>query len=528
MMDEETAKFIGKVNEEYQFLQDKYGDVNNKPCILQVHQNHSALYLNTQLVDLLLIINIQSPEEYAHFVTHCVQLLTNTITPFGPEQLEQKKRELFKSYIRSFIPYRLLAIREGYNLEDSYRDTYKLNFEKNLPNEYHADALEAFKKRGEKGLITYLSSLPDADKIMLRIQRYVSRDFGNVHSLSYEEVLQLDQLIKRDVNIDTLVTLGASYELTMRHSSKGTMEFDPYYLDRMLKYCKICNKHMRYLSLYDRHVAVLFSRKGLDKEGVMESFVPFTNGYFYYLNKHNETLSDGSRIINSAVIFNELLTYDETAYSGGKTGLVWRNYFGMSMKDLYYFIFKDGQNRIPEGVSVMYNERSLEEGEERLGSAERILKEVLEEHPNFINVYGTELHLNDDLFQPENYHYIQESVVYLKKVQDEYHIPVEITENDLFFHPDLIIKCDQFGISRDYIKLLKINYLEMLSKTFNYNNLKISRVGYWTIFDRLDHNFIKVIEEKLFNTEDISGLDSLNGGLIPYGADIDSIQKISE
>ena len=72
---------------------------------------------------------------------------------------------------------------------------------------------------------------------------------------------------------------------------------------------------------------------GLSKEQVMEELKRFSDGFFEYLERHDETLEDGTRLINSVELFNELLVFNPHDKSKN-TREVWKEYFGIELKDL--------------------------------------------------------------------------------------------------------------------------------------------------------------------------------------------------
>ena len=525
MQEEQIKQELYRIQQDMHQLQEEFGDVSNTPCTLEVGQSKSGLYLSTQQIDLLLLVNVSTPEELAEFVSHCVQLSGYEQKDVTMENLEEKKREVFRAYLDSFVSFKELAPREGFDAKASQLRRVDINLRKNLPSIYYEAAKEALMTGGEQGLVQYLATIPNGQMYLTAISRFMSLDYENIREVTYEEIVGLDDLIKRDPTIDTLVNIGAKYDMTMHYGLDGKKYFDSYYLDRALAYSKMTNKHMRFHSLFDRSNAMDFKDKGYSREQVMSLLQPFVDGYFSYLTRHDEVLSDGSRLINSAEIFNELLTYEPGTLGGKKTGMVWQDYFGMSMEDLFSFLQVDGISRVPEGVDVMYNETALEEGPERLESCASILRSIQAISPGFINVFGNQLHVYDSLFH--QYDKMEESTEFLKRVQDEMGIRVQITEHDLNINGYMVDNCHKYGVPKEYLRLLKRKYQQRLSQTLSTAGLNIDSVDYWSIYDRVDHNLRRTIEGRIANGEDISHIPSLFAGLIPERADMHQIPSLN-
>ena len=57
-MNSELEQALRKVEGEHASLREMYGDVSSEPCTLEVGQSKSGLYLSTQQIDLLLLVNV--------------------------------------------------------------------------------------------------------------------------------------------------------------------------------------------------------------------------------------------------------------------------------------------------------------------------------------------------------------------------------------------------------------------------------------------------------------------------------------
>ncbi len=527
MEEEKIKQALEQVQQQYTLLKKEFGDTSLEPSTLSVGQKNTSLYLSTQQIDLLLLVNVNSPEALIEYVQNCVQLNGFTLGDINEENLEEKKREVFAAYLNSYIPYKDLVVREGFTEKDSLNRRILFSLNKNLPQEYISGAVTALNVDGELGLVRYLSTIPNGEKYLRDIGRFISLDFENIQGVTYDEIVGLDELIKRDSTIVSIVSISPTYSLSMHYDSDGVKKFDPYFADRALAYCKITDKHMRYNSLFSRLAAMDLYNKGYDKETVMQLMSTFADGFFGYLSEHDETLKNGSRLIDCVQVFSELLRYEPGQKDGKNTGMVWQEYFGMTMEDLFSIIFKDGKSRVPDGVDVMYNETALEEGVERLESCDSIIRDIYRVAPGFVNVFGNQLHVYDSLLQNENIHMLHESAEFMKRVQNDYGIKIQITEHDLNISGDMVRNCQRYGVSMEYIRLLKKKYQQMVSNVLLSYDLDIDTVDYWSIFDKVDHNLRRDIEGRIKRGESIQGIDSLHAGLLPEGSNIKKIPSLN-
>ena len=524
-MNSELEQALRKVEGEHASLREMYGDVSSEPCTLEVGQSKSGLYLSTQQIDLLLLVNVTTPSDLINFVRNCVQIKHENFGDITESNLEEKKKEVFDAYKKSFISFRELVPRAGFSEADSMKMRIKYNLERNLPKELIPGALEALSKGGEKGLIKFIfeSGLANPQVVLNDISRFISNDYENIQSISYDEILELDKLIKRDPTIESIVGMGATYNMSMHYLGNGERAFDPYYMDRVLLYAKMTQKHVRMHSLFDRSTAIEFKDRNYSRDKVLKELKGFVEGYLEYLQSHDEVLFDQTRLINCAEIFNELLGYKTEKYGAPDTSMVWEAMFGIKLEQLLDMVV----GRIPEGVDVMYNETALEEGEHRLKACDGLITRMGLRNPGFINVFGNQLHVYDSLFKDGEYTKMEASAAFLAKVANEYGIRVQITEHDLNINPSLISNCNKFGVSKEYIMLLKRHYQKKISETLREAGVPLESVDYWSIFDRADHNYRRVIEDKIAHGKDTKDIDSLSAGLLPRLGSVEKIKSLN-
>jgi hypothetical protein len=511
-------------------LEEQYGDVEQMPCSLNLGQDGSGIYLSTQQIDMILLVNISSVEEFNDFIKECHQLPMNfSVEDVTEENLEEKKRELFEYYKSTYDDFRDYL---GYSKANAKKVRVERNIKRlNLPRDIEEAVLNGINNNDLQRVCDYISVLPNGEDIINRINRFIVLDYENVKSISYEEILELSELLKRDASIDTIISIGAKYDMTMKCGLDGKMHFDSYFLDRALKLCKLFNKHMRYHSLFDRSTAEDFKAAGLSKEQVMEELKRFSDGFFEYLERHGETLEDGTRLINSVELFNELLVFNPHDKSKN-TREVWKEYFGIELKDLYSFIYinddsEERISRVPDGVDAMYNETMLEESNDRISAAYSLISRICLDRPGLIKVFGNQLHVADTLFDQENIGLLEHSAAIMKRIKDTLGIDVRISEFDLYMSPSLVINCNIHDIDGKYLQLKKYGYLREIERIFTDAGLSFESVDYWSLYDMVDHNLRRSIESKAREGIDISLIDNLHAGLFPKGMDIAKVEALN-
>ena len=515
---------------EQQALEEQYGDVGQMPCSLDMGQDSSGVYLSSQQTDLLLLVNISSVEEFNEFISECYQLpIGYSVDDVTEENLEEKKRQLFEYYKSTYDDFRDYL---GYNPAEASRIRIQKNIKRlSLPPDIEEAVLEGISSGNLERVCDYISVLPNSVEVMNRINRYINLDYENIRSISYEEILELSNLLQRDASIDTIISIGAKYDMAMKYGVDGQLHFDSYFLDRSLKLCKLMDKHMRYHSLFDRSTAEDFKAAGLSREQVMSELRRFSDGFFEYLERHGETIGDGSRLINSVELFNELLVFDPHDKSKNNRE-VWKEYFGIELKDLYSFIYVNDDSeerisRVPNGVDVMYNETMLEESSERISAAYSILTRLCLDRPGLVQVFGNQLHVADTLFDQENIGMLEQSAAMMKRARDTLGVGVQISEFDLYMSPNLVINCNIHGIDNKYLQLKKYGYLREIEKIFTNAGLSFDKVDYWSLYDSVDHNLRRSIESKIKEGVDVSLIDNLHAGLFPKDMDISKVETLN-
>jgi len=254
---EEVRKFV---NADYSRLYSMYGDTSNQPSTLNMGQQESTIYLSTMQTDLLLLVNVKSVPELLEFIQNCGQFPVGLdIGEVTEENLEEKKREVFKKYLDTYIDFKDLAeIEKREGLEQAERYKLMKTFSSIGLTEEELQIIKPYLegyKLNKSAILKQILSFPNGEAYLTRINHFMSFDYENVRSLTYDQIVGLDSAIKRDAAITGFVGLGAKFDMTMKYGPDGNLHFDSYYLDRMLKYCKLTGKHMRLHSLFDRLTA---------------------------------------------------------------------------------------------------------------------------------------------------------------------------------------------------------------------------------------------------------------------------------
>ena len=359
---------------------------------LQLNTSKNGIYLSQQQIDLLMITELKSKEELKNYVENiCGQFPNMTVEDIVSnyrsiqtlDELEEAKKELYKKYQDSLISY--LDNAKMNSIEQA-----KVKLEKFGITAQEQDVCLSFISQGKiDEAYKYLQQRHGVDFIT-QFNRYMKDDFENVKSVSYEEMKSLSNLISNDPSIDTIIIATGKFDNTIYQSSNGKV-FDPYLTEKALYYCMSHNKHMRYHALFDQsHVDNLLRQgKGLkDHDKILAEMKSFVKKSMEFIEENNKQLADGSKVINTVEIFNELVEKNKT-FKDSSYDMVWEKNFGITIDEIRS-CFDDIKK--PVGVEFMYNETTLTESQRKRDKVEKVLFEIDKLKPNLIDSFGDQMH----------------------------------------------------------------------------------------------------------------------------------------
>lgn len=507
---------------------------------LQLNTSKNGIYLSQRQIDLLMITELKSKEELKNYVENiCGQFPNMTVEDIVSnyrsiqtlDELEEAKKELYKKYQDSLISY--LDNAKMNSIEQA-----KVKLEKFGITAQEQDVCLSFISQGKiDEAYKYLQQRYGVDFIT-QFNRYMKDDFENVKSVSYEEMKSLSNLISNDQSIDTIIIATGKFDNTIYQSSNGKV-FDPYLTEKALYYCMSHNKHMRYHALFDQsHVDNLLRQgKGLkNHDKILAEMKFFVKKSIDFIEENNKQLADGSKVINTVEIFNELVEKNKSN-KDSSYDMVWEKNFGITIDEIIS-CFDDIKK--PVGVEFMYNETTLTESQRKRDKVEEVLFEIDRLSPNLIDSFGDQMHLSDeDVMTEKGKQNLVETAKMLKRIQDGKLLidgeiktikskNTECTEHDFHFENEFL---NNYEIAKnngvtDSLWSIKRNMQDYIGNCYLDNGVKFQRSTYWTLFGKNDHNLvrnnIKIAKE---NSKGANKplLSSMQAGIIRDGTTFDGI-----
>lgn len=506
---------------------------------LQLNTSKNGIYLSQQQIDLLMITELKSKEELKNYVENiCGQFPNMTVEDIVSnyrsiqtlDELEEAKKELYKKYQGSLISY--LDNAKMNSIEQA-----KVKLEKLGITAQEQDACLSFISQGKiEDVYKYLQQRHGVDFIT-QFNRYMKCDFENVKSVSYEEMKSLSNLISNDPSIDTIIIATGKFDNTIYQSSNGKV-FDPYLTEKALYYCMSHNKHMRYHALFDQsHVDNLLRQgKGLkDHDKILAEMKFFVKKSIDFIEDNNKQLADGSKVINTVEIFNELVEKNKSN-KDSSYDMVWEKNFGITIDEIIS-CFDDIKK--PVGVEFMYNETTLTESQRKRDKVEEVLFAIDKLSPNLIDPFGDQMHLSDeDVMTKKGKQNLAETAKMLKRIQDGKLLidgeiktikskKTECTEHDFHFENEFLKNYEIAKNNGNVSSLwnIKRNMQDYIGDCYLSNGVEFQRSTYWTLFGRNDHSLVRN-NIKFVKETNKPLLSSMQAGIIRDGTTFDGIKSL--
>ena len=506
---------------------------------LQLNTSKNGIYLSQQQIDLLMITELKSKEELKNYVENiCGQFPNMTVEDIVSnyrsiqtlDELEEAKKELYKKYQDSLISY--LDNAKMNSVEQA-----KVKLEKFGITAQEQDACLSFISQGKiEDAYKYLQQRHGVGFIT-QFNRYMKDDFENVKSVSYEEIKSLSNLISNDPSIDTIIIATGKFDNTIYQSSNGKV-FDPYLTEKALYYCMSHNKHMRYHALFDQsHVDNLLRQgKGLkDHDKILAEMKSFVKKSIDFIEENNKQLADGSKVINTVEIFNELVEKNKSN-KDSSYDMVWEKNFGITIDEIIS-CFDDIKK--PVGVEFMYNETTLTESQQKRDKVEEVLFEIDKLSPNLIDSFGDQMHLSDkDVMTEKGKQNLVETAKMLKRIQDGKLLidgkiktikskKTECTEHDFHFENEFLNNYEIAKNNGNVSSLwnIKRNMQDYIGDCYLSNGVEFQRSTYWTLFGRNNHSLVRN-NIKFAKETNKPLLSSMQAGIIRDGTTFDGIKSL--
>ena len=452
---------------------------------LEIEASINGIYLNSETIELLSIIQCKGITELRDFVRNCSQLNISEqeIQNWNESSLENIKKNLVRQYKESLI-----------SMEQSIKDrrsVLKSALEHSgLPSDEIDSYISIFQAEGYEGIKQKLNDEhPESYATFTeKAHRFIGTERDQMRSLTFEELSGINGILPEYNTV--LVASGRYYDVTkkMYDEQIPNMEkYDFYYAQRGLDFCHKNGMHARYHTLLDKQT-MEEHLIGSPKEEVLKELQEYVKHSIDFISTYNEEHKiDGKGIITSVDLFNEIISFDPPYRN------MWEELHGISNEELVS-VFQYALDNKPEGITYVYNEPFLENPERRQAVLKQ-LEQINSLCPGLVDTIGTQMHIEMSQ-SPED---VRNCFEDLKKAG----VNVQITEFDMCLPERFMF--DENGKARsesgilDFInqktgmtlgsiaELKKIRMNE-ISKAIEETGVSLEGITYWSISDTLDHN----------------------------------------
>ena len=452
---------------------------------LEIEAPINGIYLNSETIELLSIVQCKDIYELTSFVRNCSQLNISEqeIQSWDESSLESLKRNLVEKYKESLIPMEQSIKDRRTVLESALEHS-------GLPSDEIDSYILVFQTDGYEGIKQKLKNEhPESYATFTeKAHRFIGTERDQMRSLTFDELSGINDILPEYNTI--LVASGRYYDVTkkMYDEQIPDMEkYDFYYAQRGLDFCHKNGMHARYHTLLDKQT-MEEHLIGRPKEEVLKELQEYVEHSIDFISKYNEEHKiDGKGIITSVDLFNEIISFDPPYRN------MWEELHEISNEELVS-VFQYALDNKPEGITYVYNEPFLENPERRQAVLKQ-LEQINSLCPGLIDTIGTQMHI-EMTQSPED---VRRCFEDLKQAG----VNVQITEFDMCLPERFIF--DENGKARseseilDFInqktgmalgsiaELKKIRMNE-ISKAIEETGASIEGITYWSISDTIDHN----------------------------------------
>lgn len=465
---------------------------------LKLDSKINGIYLNTETIELLNIIQCKSVEELKDFVSHSEQLkfAEKNSLMWSAGGLESIKRNLIEKYKSTLVP-RNVAIKDRNKVLEAA-------FEHSGIEHQEVDSyIETFHKHGYEGIKEkLLNEHPEEyGEFTEKAHRFIVTERDQMRSVTYDELLAINSVLH---NHNTILLCGGRYhQVTKKMYDEripNMKKYDFYCIQRNLDFCYKNGMHARYHTLLDKQTMEEHFI-GKPKEYVLKELEGFVKNSIDFISQYNdEHKINGKGVICSVDLFNEIISFDEPYRNR------WQELYGISNEELVN-VYRYALENKPENVTYVYNEPFLENSKRREVVIEQLSK-INELAPGLIDTIGTQMHIELTQNMGDIKHCFEE----LKKLES-LGIQTQITEFDMCLPERFMF--DENGKARseqalselvnskmsnpsfkfERMAVFKLMKMNEVSKAIKETGINLEGVTYWSIDDTLDHNLQRTNEK---------------------------------
>lgn len=445
----------------------------------------NGIYLNSETIELLSIIQCKNIAELRDFVRNCSQLNISEqeIQNLEESSLESIKRNLVEQYKKSLIP-----------MEQSIKDRRSVLestlIHSGLPSKEIDSYISVFQAEGYEGIRKKLKDEHPENyaEFTEKAHRFIASERDQMRNLTYEELSGINDILAEHNTV--LVASGRYYDVTKKMYDEkipNIEKYDFYYAKRGLDFCHKNGMHARYHTLLDKQT-MEEHLNGRPKEEVLKELQEYVKHSIDFISKYNEEHKiDGKGVITSVDLFNEIISFDPPYRN------MWKELHGISNEDLAD-IFQYAVENKPEGITYVYNEPFLENPERR----QVVLKQLEEINalcPGLIDTIGTQMHIE----MTQSLEDVRNCFEDLKKAG----VNIQITEFDMCLPERFMFDKNgkthseseildfinqRTGMTIKSIAELKEMRINGISRAIKETDVPLEGITYWSISDTLDHN----------------------------------------
>lgn len=459
--------------------------------VLNLESPINGIYLNSETIELLSIIQCKNIEELKDFAINCSQLNISSkdLTSWNDNDIEDIKRKLVEKYKST-----LVSVKQS--IKDR-RSVLELALKHSGITADEVDSyISVFQNDGYEGIKKKLKAehLESYDSFTEKAHRFIGTERDQMTSITYEELSGLNDILSSHNTI--LIGAGRYYDITKKMYDEhipNMEKYDFYYAQKGLDFCYKNGMYARYHTLSDKQT-MEEHLIGKPKEYVLSELHEYVKKSIDFISKYNEKHKiNGKGTICSVDLFNEIVSFDEPYRN------MWQELYGISDEELVN-AFQYALENKPDGVTYVYNEPFLENPERRQVVIEQ-LSRINKLAPELIDTIGTQMHIE----MTQNIDDIRHCFEDFKKLE-QLGIGTQITEFDMCLPERFMFdekgkirseqelvelinsKMSKRGITIGSIAEFKSMRIDEISKAIRKTGIQLDGITYWSISDTLDHN----------------------------------------
>ncbi len=458
---------------------------------LKLESPINGIYLNSETIELLSIIQCENMEELKDFAINCSQLniSEDDLNSWNGNDIEAIKRMLVEQYKSTLVSMKQSIKNRRNVLKSALKHS-------GITADEVDSYISVFQNNGYEGIKKKLKAehLESYDIFTEKAHRFIGTERDQMTSITYEELSGLNDILSNHNTI--LIGAGRYYDVTKKMYDEhipNMEKYDFYYAQRGLDFCYKNGMYARYYTLLDKQT-MEEHLIGKPKEYVLGELQKYVKKSIDFISKYNEEHKiNGKGLICSVDLFNEIISFDEPYKN------MWQELYGISNEELVS-IFQYALENKPDEVTYVYNEPFLENPERRQVVIEQ-LSRINELAPGLIDTIGTQMHIE----MTQNIDDIKQCFESFKRLE-QLGIGTQITEFDMCLperfmfdengkirsEQDLVelinSKISKSGITIGSIAEFKSMRMDEISKAIEETGVQLDGITYWSISDTLDHN----------------------------------------